>query len=80
MISLIHVSVFEPIPYYCISIVEPEVGDGDASRRSIIVQDSFSYPWLLVFPYQVECCPVKICKELYWDFNGNCIQSAEFFW
>lgn len=80
MISLIHASVFEPIPYYYSSIVKPKIRDSDASRRSIIVQDSFSYPWLLVFPYEVECCSVKVCKELCWDFDVDCIQSAEFFW
>ena len=49
MISLIHVSVFKPIPYYYSFIVEPEVRDGDVIRRSFIVQDSFCYSWLLFF-------------------------------
>lgn len=45
--SLIHLSVFMPIPcyfYYYSSVIELEVRNGDASGSSFTVQDYFSYP------------------------------------
>ena len=72
-----------PIPscfYYCISVVEFEVRDGDASRSSFIVWDCFGYPEFFVFPYEVEYCSFEVCEELCWDFDGACIESLDYFW
>ena len=52
-ITLVNHSVFMPIPscfYYCISIIELDVRDGDASGSSFIVQYCFGYPGFSVFP------------------------------
>ena len=59
----------------------------------VFVQDCCSYPgllllflWLLLlllfwfgFPYEVENCSFKVCKELCWHFDGNCIESVEYY-
>ena len=82
-IPLFYLSIFVPIPS-CFqnygSIIELEVRDGDASRRSFIVKSCFGYPGFLVFPYKVEYCPFKVCEELCWDFDGDCIDSVDYFW
>ena len=73
-ISLIHVSIFIPVPscfYYYSSIEEIEVGDGDASEDSFIVQNCFGYPGFFVFLYEVEYCSFEICEELCWDSDGD---------
>ena len=75
LIPLINMSVFVPIPrcfYYCSSIVELEIRDGDTSRRSFFVQDCFSYLGLSVFPYEVESCSFKVCEDfLRLFFDGD---------
>ena len=78
-IPLANLSVSMPIPRclnYCSSIIELEVKDGDASGSSFIVQDCFGYPGFFVFPYEVDYCSFKVCKELCWDFDGDCIESV----
>ena len=76
-------SIFMPIPccyyYYC-SAVQLEIRDGDTSRSSFIVQDCFSYPRFFVFPYEVEHCSFKVCKELHWGFDGDSIESVYCSW
>jgi hypothetical protein len=79
LIPLINHSVSIPIPcsFYCYcSVVQFEIRDGDASRSSSVVQDHFSYPRFFVFPYEVENCSFNICKELCWNFDGDCIESV----
>lgn len=46
--------------YYDCSVVQLEIRDSDTSRSSFIVQDSFSYPELFVFPYEVENCSLNV--------------------
>ena len=36
--------------------------------------------FLFVFPYEVENLSVKVCEQLCWNFDGNCIQSVDCFW
>ena len=52
LIPLVYLSIFVPVPS-CFqnygSIVELEVRDGDASRRSFIVKSCFGYPGFLFF-------------------------------
>ena len=61
--------------YYC-SVVQVEVRENVTSRNSFIVQDCFTYPGPFVFPYEGgENDSVKVCKELCWNFDGNCIES-----
>ena len=66
--------------HYYSSVVELEVRDRDASRSSFIVEDCFGYPVVLVFPYDVEYCSLKVYEELYWDFDGNLNESVDCFW
>ena len=85
-ILLVNISVYMPISiwfFYCISVIELDVRDGNASTSWFIVQYSFGYPvcffCLLVFPYEVEYCSFKVCEELCWDFDGDCIESIDCF-
>jgi hypothetical protein len=77
--------VFVPISipcsfyYYC-SVIQLEVRDVDTSRSSFVVQDCFSYPAFLFFSYEPKNCSVKVCKALYWNFDGNGIESVNCFW
>jgi hypothetical protein len=67
LIALINLSFPTPIPgsfYYCCSVVQLEVKDGDSSKCSFVVQDCFVYPGFFVFLYEVENCSFKICEEL----------------
>jgi hypothetical protein len=69
-----------PMPYgfyYCCSVVQLEIGDGDTSRSSFIVQDCFSYPGFFVFLNEVENGSFKVCKELHWGFDGDSIESVD---
>ena len=50
-----------------------EVRDGDSSHSSFIVHDCFSDHGVFVFPYEVEYFSFKVCKELCWNFDGNCL-------
>ena len=81
-VPLVLLSVLMSVPgcfQYCSSVVEFEVKDCDTSRSSLIVKDCFSYPWFFVFPYEVEYCSFKVCKEFCWDFDGHCIESVHCF-
>lgn len=40
--------------YYYFFIVQLEMGNGETSRSSVIVQDCFSYRGFFVFPYEAE--------------------------
>ena len=82
-IPLINVSVFMSISscfHYCGSVIEFEVWDGNASGSTFIVQDCFGYPGFFVFPYKVDYCSLKVCEEFLWDFDGDCIESIDYFW
>ena len=82
-VPLVLLSVFMSIPgcsQYRSSVVEFEVRNCDASRSSFIVQDCFGYPVFFVFPYEVENCSFKVFKELWWNFDGDCIESVDCFW
>ena len=79
-IPLVDFSVFMPVPscfHYCSSVIEFEVRDGNASRSSFIVLDSFGYPGFFVFPYKVDYFSLKVCEEFCWDFDGDCIESID---
>ena len=66
--------------HYCSSVIELGVRDGDASGSSFIVHDCFSYPGFFGIPYEVDYCSFKVCEELCWDFDGDCIESIDCFW
>jgi hypothetical protein len=39
----------------------------------------FSYLGFL-FVYGVEYCSFKVCKVLWWNFDGNCNEYVDGFW
>ena len=66
LVTLVLLSVFMPIPgcfQYCISVIEFEVRDCDASRSSFIIQDCFGYPGYFAFTYEVEYCSFEVWEE-----------------
>ena len=65
--------------YYYGSIVELEVRYVDAFGGSFLVHDCFGCIVFSVVPCEVECCFFKVCEEMCWDFDGDCIESADCF-
>lgn len=61
--------------YYYDSVVYLEDRNSDTSRRTFIVQYPFSSSGIFVFLYEVENYSFKIFKELYWNFDGDSIES-----
>ena len=47
-------------------------------RQSFIVENWFVYP-RFSFPYEDENCSLHVCKELCWNFHGDCIESVDCF-
>ena len=83
LVPLINLSVTTSMPcsfyYYC-PVLQLEIRDGDTSRHSFIVPDCFSYTGSFVFPYQVENCSFKVCREFCGNFDRSCIQPLDRFW
>ena len=80
---LVSLPIFMPILssfHYCSSTIELDVRDGDASESSFIVQDCFGYPGCLFFQIKVDYFSFKVCEELCWDYDGDCIESIDCFW
>jgi hypothetical protein len=61
------------------SVTQLEVRNGDSCRGSFIVQDCFDSPGFFVFPYEFENCSFRVCEELCWHFDGDCIESVNYF-
>ena len=77
---LINMPVFMPIPccfYYYSSVVQLEVRTSKTSSISFIIQNCFSYPFM--FPYEIENFQFKLCKELWWNFDGD-YNKSDCFW
>jgi hypothetical protein len=68
------VSVFVLI-YYCSSLVQFEIKDGNNSSSPFIIQD-----YICLFPYEAENCPFKFYKESCWNFDGDGIESLDYLW
>ena len=79
-IDLLPVSV--PVPcrfyHYC-SVVQLVVRGGDSPRSSFSVENCFYYPEFLVIPDEVEIFSFYLCKELSWNFGGDCIETIDCF-
>jgi hypothetical protein len=63
---------FHAVFYYYCSVVQLEVRDGDTSN-SLYCIGLLLLSCFFLFLYEVENCSFKICKELCWNFDGNCI-------
>ena len=74
-------SVSVPIPcnfyHYC-SVVEVEFRDGDSPSHSFIVKSCFLYFGFLAFLDEFQNCSFYVFEELYWDFDMNFIDYADF--
>jgi hypothetical protein len=62
------------------SVVQLEVRQGDSSKGSLIVENSFCYPRLFDFPDEFANCPFYLGKELSWNFDGDRNESVDCFW
>jgi hypothetical protein len=85
----VHFWVFNSIPlifqYHAVfnhncSVIQLEVRDGDSTRSTSIVENSFCYPKFFVIPDEFENCPFYLGEELSWNFDGDCIESVDCFW
>jgi hypothetical protein len=45
-----------------------------------VVENGFCYPGFFLILCKFENCSFYICKELSWHFDGDCIESIDFFW
>ena len=61
-------------------LIYSRVKDGDASRSSFFVQDSFGYLGFFVGQNEVEYFSFEVCEKVCWDFDGDCIESVDYFW
>jgi hypothetical protein len=61
-------------------MLQLETRDGNTSSNSFVIQDCYICPGFYVFLCEAEHCTVKICEQLCWKFDGNCIESVDFFW
>ena len=60
--------------YYC-SVVHLEVRDGDSTRRSFIVENSFHYPGILLFQWSWELLFLSLWRielEVWWGLQWIC--------
>lgn len=47
-----------------------EIGNGDTSESSFIIQNCFSYPVIFVFLYEAKNFPCKFCEKYVKTFIG----------
>ena len=86
-IPLFYLSVTIPVPcsfffffnHNC-SVVQLEVGVGDSTRGSFVVENSFCYPKIFVISDEFANCLFELGEELSWNFNEDCIESVDCFW
>jgi hypothetical protein len=81
-ISLIFPPVFVPIPhrfYHNCSVVQLEVRNGDSTRGSFIVENSFHYPGFFVNLNEFANALSNSMKNWGWNFDGDCIESVDCF-
>ena len=62
------------------SVVQLEVMDGDSTKDSFIIENSFCNTGFFVIPDEFENCSFYLCEELSWNFDGDCIESVDCFW
>lgn len=59
--------------YYHCSVIQLEIRNGDASRRSFIYRIVLA----IGFPCEVWYCYFKVCREFYWNFDRKSIESID---
>ena len=77
-------SVFVPDSgyfYCCSSVVQLETRDGVTSSSSFILGIILVTVCVCVcvFLYETENCHFKVCEELCWNFDVDCIESEDAF-
>lgn len=71
-----------PIPcdfYFFSCGVQHEIKNRRTSNSSFVVEYCFSHSMCFVFPYEVEKCPLKVHKKMYWNFDDACIDPLDWF-
>lgn len=82
LVPMINVSDFVPIIfcfYYHSSVDQLEIENRNIFCSCFLILDYFGYAELF-FPYEDEFCLFKVCKDLCWKFDWDCIDSADYFW
>jgi hypothetical protein len=77
-----YVNAFESVEVFSdhnCCVLQLEVRDGDSTRGSFIVENSFCYPRLFVIPDEFANFPFFLCEGLSWNFDGDCIESVDCF-
>jgi len=64
--------------YYCSSVVQSEIRDGNTSSRSFI-QGCFSYPGFFGSIWSWKL-PLWDLWRIGWNFDGNCNESLDCLW
>jgi hypothetical protein len=78
-IPLIYLYQYHAVFNYDCSVVQLEVKDDDSARSSFIVENSFSILDFLLFQDEFANCSFKLYEELSWNFDGDCIESLDYF-
>lgn len=73
--------------YYYSFVVEFEIKYNDTSRNSLLIEECFrvfclfvSFCFFNFFSYEFVEDPVKACKDLCWNYDGNSNESVDYFW
>ena len=80
MVPLVLLSVFMPIPgcfQYCSFVVEFEVRDVTAPEVPLLYRIVLAILGFFFLPYKY--CSFEVCEEIFWDFDGHCIESVDCF-
>jgi len=81
-IPLIVMSVSAPTPYsfyHHFSVIQLEARDGDSTRSSFIVENSFYLSWVFVISNEFANCSFLLYEEWSCNFDGDCIESVDVF-
>ena len=76
---LIYMSILMPVPHsldYCSFVVSFKIGKCDSSHFDLIFQDCFGYSEFLEYPRKLEGHIGNFCKEVVWNFDEDCNESA----
>ena len=71
-----------PVPcsfYHNCSAVYLDIRHGDSTRDSFIVQKSFCYPRYFIITGDYASFPFYLSGEFSWNFDWDCIESADCF-
>jgi hypothetical protein len=70
---------YQAVFYHEKTVIQLEFRDGDSPRSSFSVENSFCYTEFPVIPDEFGYCFFHLYEELSWNFDGDCIESVDFF-